>query len=153
VNSDAKNVFISLSAKELRPDIFILARASDESNVSKLRRAGATKVVCPYQIGGRRMAEIIHKPTVMDFLEQAMVNEELDLQIEEAVIGEGSRIVGTSVMGSRLRQTYGVIIVAIKRKCGKMVFNPGPEETFLEGDVLVVIGKKTELLKMNKDIG
>jgi voltage-gated potassium channel len=152
VSSDANNVFISLSAKELRPDIFILARASDESNKSKLLRAGATKVVCPYQIGGKRMAEIIHKPTVMDFLEQAMVNEELDLQIEEAAITEGSSIEGTSVMGSRLRQQYGVIIVSIKRKCGKMVFNPGAEELFLAGDGLVVIGKKTELVKMNRQI-
>jgi len=152
VSSDANNVFISLSARELRPDIFILARASDQSNESKLLRAGATKVVCPYQIGGKRMAEIIHKPTVMDFLEQAMVNEELDLQIEEARINEGSVVEGASVRGSRLRQKYGVIIVAIKRTCGKMLFNPGPEEIFLVGDVLVVIGKKTELLKMNSEI-
>lgn len=152
VNSDANNVFIALSARELRPDVFILARASDQSNESKLLRAGATKVVCPYQIGGKRMAEIIHKPTVMDFLEQAMVNEELDLQIEEARINEGSVVEGVSVMGSRLRQKYGVIIVAIKRKCGKMLFNPDPEEIFLVGDVLVVIGKKTELLRMNSEI-
>ena len=152
VSSDANNVFISLSAKELRPDIFILARASDPSNESKLLRAGASKVVCPYQIGGKRMAEIIHKPTVMDFLEQAMVNEELDLQIEEARINEGSAVEGTSVMGSHLRQKYGVIIVAIKRKSGKMVFNPGPGEKFLVGDIIVVIGKKSKLLKMNKEI-
>lgn len=152
VNSDANNVFISLSAKELRPDIFILARASDESNVSKLRRSGATKVVCPYQIGGKRMAEIIHKPTVMDFLEQAMVDETLDLQIEEVAISESSSIKDASIMGSRLRAKYGVIIVAMKRKCGKMIFNPGPEETFLVGDVLVVIGKKSELNKMIRDI-
>ncbi|BHH85640.1 potassium channel family protein [Desulforhopalus sp. 52FAK] len=151
VSSDANNVFISLSAKGLRPDIFILARASDESNESKLLRAGATKVVCPYQIGGKRMAEILHKPTVMDFLERVMVNEELDLQIEECMISEGSPIAGASLVESRLRQKYGVIIVAIKRKCGKMVFNPGPEETFIAGDVLVVIGKKTELLKMSRD--
>jgi len=109
-------------------------------------------VVCPYQIGGKRMAEIIHRPTVMDFLEQAMVNEELDLQIEEARIRTGSAIEGASVMGSRLRQKYGVIIVAIKRRCGKMVFNPGPEETFLAGDVLVVIGKTSELVRMNREL-
>lgn len=152
VSSDADNVFIALSAKGLRPEIFILARASDENNMNKLLRAGATKVVCPYQIGGKRMAELIHKPTVIDFLDQAMVNNELDLQIEEALISENSSIAGLSVMGSHLRQDFGVIIIAIKRKCGKMVFNPGPEETFLGGDVLVVIGKKSELKKMNKKI-
>lgn len=152
VSTDANNVFISLSARELRPDIFILARASDESSESKLLRAGASKVICPYQIGGKRMAEIIHKPTVMDFLEQAMVNEELDLQIEEARIKEGSAVLGASVKGSCLRQKYGIIIVAIKRQCGKMVFNPGPDESFEVGDILVVIGKKSELLKMNIEI-
>lgn len=152
VSSDADNVFISLSARELRPDIFILARSSDESSESKLLRAGASKVVCPYQIGGKRMAEIIHKPTVMDFLEQAMVNEDLDLQIEEARINEGSALAGESVVGSHMRQKYGLIIVAIKRKCGKMVFNPGPDEMFLAGDVLVVIGNKSDLLRMNVDI-
>ena len=152
VSSDANNVFISLSAKELRPDIFILARASDENNKSKLIRAGASKVVCPYQIGGKRMAEIIHKPTVTDFLEQAMVDEELNLQLEEARISDTSKIAGSSVMGSKLRQKYGVIIIAIKRKCGKMVFNPGPEETFLGGDTIVLIGKKSELMKMNEYI-
>lgn len=152
VSSDADNVFIALSAKGLRPEVFILARASDENNMNKLLRAGATKVVCPYQIGGKRMAELIHKPTVIDFLDQAMVNNELDLQIEECFISENSSIAGLSVMGSHLRQDFGVIIIAIKRKCGKMVFNPGPEETFLGGDVLVVIGKKSELKKMNRKI-
>ena len=74
VSSDADNVFIALSAKGLRPDIFILARASDVKNEAKLLRAGASRVVCPYQMGGRRMAEILHKPTVVDFLDQTMID-------------------------------------------------------------------------------
>ncbi len=149
VNSDADNVFIALSAKGMRPDIFILARASDEKNESKLLRAGASRVVCPYQMGGRRMAEILHKPTVVDFLDQTMMHNELGLQMEEAVVGADSSITGKTLMTSNLRQDFGVIIVAIKRITGEMVFNPGPGEIFNAGDVIVAIGKKAELRRMS----
>ena len=152
VSSDADNVFIALSAKGMRRDIFILARASDEKNESKLLRAGASRVVCPYQMGGRRMAEILHKPTVVDFLDQTMMHSELGLQMEEAIIAEASPITGKTVVSSNLRQNFGVIIVAIKRKSGEMVFNPGPGEIFNAGDVIVVIGKKAELRRMSKEI-
>lgn len=152
VSSDADNVFIALSAKGMRPDIFILARASDAKNESKLLRAGASRVVCPYQMGAKRMAEILNKPTVVDFLDQTMMSNSLGLQIEEAVIGEHSPITGKTVMGSHLRQDFGVIIVAIKRKSGEMVFNPGPQEKFNAGDIIVVIGKKEELSQMGKSI-
>lgn len=150
VSSDADNVFIALSAKGMRPDIFILARASDVKNENKMLRAGASRVVCPYQIGGKRMAEILHKPTVIDFLDHTMMNDQLGLKMEEAQISENAPITGETVMSSNLRQQFGVIIVAIKRKCGQMVFNPGPNEIFNAGDVIVVLGKKEELVRMTK---
>jgi voltage-gated potassium channel len=152
VSSDADNVFIALSAKGMRPDIFILARASDVKNEGKLLRAGASRVVCPYQMGGRRMAEILRKPTVVDFLDQTMMHTELGLQMEEAVIAEDSPIIGKTLITSNLRQDFGVIIVAIKRITGEMVFNPGPGEIFNAGDVIVAIGKKTELQRMSNAI-
>ncbi len=152
VSSDADNVFIALSAKGLSPEIFILARASDVKNESKLLRAGASRVVCPYQMGGRRMAEILHKPTVVDFLDQTMIHNELGLQMEEAVIPEHSLITGKTVVSSNLRQDFGVIIVAIKRSTGAMVFNPGPQEKFNPGDVIVVIGKRSEMKRMSEVI-
>ena len=150
VSSDADNVFIALSAKGMRSDIFILSRASDVKNEDKLLRAGASRVVCPYQMGGKRMAEILHKPTVVDFLDQTMIDSDLGLQMEEAIIAEGSSIAGQTIMGSRIRQEFGVVIVAIKRKSGEMVFSPGPEEIFNSGDVIVAIGKKDEIQKMNE---
>ena len=152
VSSDADNVFIALSAKGMRRDIFILARASDVKNENKLLRAGASRVVCPYQMGGRRMAEILHKPTVVDFLDQTMMHSELGLQMEEAIIAPNAPITGKTVVTSNLRQDFGVIIVAIKRISGEMVFNPGPGEVFNAGDVLVVIGKRGELQRMSKAI-
>ncbi len=153
VSSDADNVFIALSAKGLRPDIFILARASGVSGESKLLRAGATRVVCPYQMGAKRMAEILQKPTVIDFLDQAMMKSELGLRMGEAVVAEKSVIAGKTVMNSNLRQEFGVIIVAIKKASGEMIYNPGPHEQFHSGDVIVVIGKTKELERMAKIIG
>jgi voltage-gated potassium channel len=100
-------------------------------------------------MGGRRMAEILHKPTVVDFLDQTMMRSELGLQMEEAVIADNSPITGKTVVSSNLRQNFGVIIVAIKRLGGEMVFNPGPSEIFNAGDVIVVIGKRAELHKMS----
>jgi voltage-gated potassium channel len=148
VSSDADNVFIALSAKGLRPDIFILARASDTKNEDKLLRAGASRVVCPYQIGGRRMAAILRKPTVVDFIENTMVNSELDLKMEEAIIGPSSSLIGKTVVTSNLRQDFGVIIVAIKKTTNEMIYNPMPSEIFDAGDVIVVIGKKDGLRRM-----
>jgi voltage-gated potassium channel len=148
VSSDADNVFIALSAKGLRPDIFILARASDTKNEDKLLRAGASRVVCPYQIGGRRMAAILRKPTVVDFIDKTMVNSELDLNMEEAVIGPSSSLIGKTVVTSNLRQDFGIIIVAIKKTTNEMIYNPMPSEILDAGDVIVVIGKKDGLRRM-----
>ncbi len=153
VSSDADNVFIALSAKELRPDIFILARASGVSSESKLLRAGASRVVCPYQMGAKRMAEILQKPTVIDFLDQTMMNSDIGLAMEEAIITEESFLTEKTVMTSKLKQNFGVMIVAIKKLSGEMIFNPGPGEQFDAGDVIVVIGEKEKLQKMTKAIG
>jgi len=153
VSSDADNVFIALSAKELRSDIFILARSSSISSENKLLRAGATRVVCPYQMGAKRMAEILQKPTVVDFLDQTMMNSELGLTMEEAVIANNSSIADKTVMSSNLKMDFGVMIVAIKKLSGKMIFNPGPDEQFHAGDVIVAIGEKEKLQKMTEEIG
>ncbi len=152
VNSDADGVFISLSARGIRPDIFILARASDKSNESKLLRAGANRVVCPHQLGGELMAEIVYKPTVVDFLNYAMGNNDMDLQLEEAPVGEGSPIHGKTLVESGLRKNYGVIIIAIKRQNGEMVFNPGADEVFYARDVIVVLGEAAKLKEMREEI-
>jgi voltage-gated potassium channel len=148
VNSDANNVFITMTAKSLRPDVFILARASEEKNEGKLFRAGATRVVSPYLIGGRRIAQMLKKPTVVDFIDIAMMGSHLGLMIEEAAIGDKSNLIGKSLIDSQLRKDYGVIIVAIKKLSGDMVFNPAPSEKLEGGDVIVVLGKKEDLNRM-----
>lgn len=149
VNSDANNVFITMTAKSLRPDIFVLARASEEKNEDKLVRAGASRVVSPYLIGGRRMAQMLKKPTVVDFIDIAMMGSHLGLMMEEAKIGKKSNLIGKNLIDSQLRKDFGVIIVAIKKISGDMIFNPMASETLEAGDVIVVIGKREDLQRMN----
>lgn len=148
VNSDAHNVYITLTAKGLRPDIFVLARASDINNESKLMRAGATHVVSPYLIGGRRMVQVLKRPTVVDFIDIATMGNKLGLMMEEAVISPASDLVDKTLIQSNLRRDFGVIIVAIKRPKADMIFNPLPSEKLQAGDVIVVIGKREALERM-----
>jgi len=149
VNSDANNVFITMTAKSLRPDVFVLARASEEQNEAKLFRAGATRVVSPYLIGGRRIAQMLKRPTVVDFIDIAMMGSHLGLMMEEAKIGNNSSMIGKTLIDSHLRKDFGVIIVAIKKISGDMIFNPMPTETLEAGDVIVVIGKRDDLKRMS----
>ena len=150
VGADAHNVFITLTARGLRPDIFVLSRASDVRNEAKLLRAGASRVVSPYVLGGRRMAEVLKRPTVVDFIDIAMANRHLGLMMEEARVGSSSHLIGKNLIESRLRQDYGVVIVAIKKKSDEMIFNPMPSERLDAGDVIVFIGKQEDLKGMNE---
>ena len=133
VNSDANNVFITLTAKGLRPDIFVLARSSEEKNEGKLIKAGATKVVSPYMIGARRMAHVLKRPTVVDFIDIATLGNRLGLIMEEAKIDAKSRFIGKNLIDSHIRQDFGVIIVAIKKMSGRMIFNPDPRKPLRPG--------------------
>lgn len=150
VNSDANNVFITLTARGLRPDIFVLARASEERNEEKLIKAGATRVISPYLIGARRMAQVLRRPTVVDFIDIALMGNHLGLIMEEATLSMNSNFIGKNLINSNLRRDYGVIIVAIKKMSGEMVFNPLPSATLEGGDVIIVIGKKEDLKRMRK---
>ena len=150
VRSDANNVFITLTAKGLRPDIFVLSRTSDVKNEDKLKRAGATRVVSPYYLGGRRMAQVLKRPTVVDFIDVATMGNKLGLIIEEVIVMPGASLVGKNLIESRLRQDFGVIIVAIKRPSEAMIFNPMPSEPLEANDVLVVLGKHEDVGRMNR---
>jgi len=150
VMSDADNVYIVLTARGLRGDIFILSRGSDEKSEQKLLRAGANRVVLPYQIGGKRMAQVLTRPTVVDFLDMAMMDSELGLAMEELKVGHNSSMVRKTLVESNLRRDYGVIIVAIKKINGQMIFNPQSSEILDAGDVIVALGKKYLMEQMSK---
>ena len=148
VKSDADNVYIALTAKGLRRDIYVLSRASDEKNELKLIRAGAARVVSPYQIGGKRMAQVLIRPTVVDFIDSAIMGGELGLLMEEVLISSGSPLIGKNLIESNLRNDFGVIIVLIKKSDGTKKFNPLPTEALEENDVLVMLGQKEDMDRM-----
>lgn len=152
-SSDADNVYITLTARGLNPDLFILARAAEESSILKLTRAGADKVISPYDIGARRMANTILRPTVIDFIELAVHNRNLDLQMEELIVGKNSEIKEATLMESSIRKDYDLIVVAIKKKTGEMIFNPSSQAKIQEGDTLVALGDRNNLNRLEKKLG
>jgi voltage-gated potassium channel len=145
MSSDANNLYTTMSARLLNKDLFIVARVEEAGAETKLRRAGANRVVSPYQIGGTRLAQAVLRPTVMDFIELATQTEHFELQIEESQVGPRSPLVGSTLKDSRLRADLRVMIVAVKRASGKMVFNPAPDHPIEAGDTFVAIGRREDL--------
>jgi voltage-gated potassium channel len=145
VSSDADNVYITLTAAGLRPDLYIVARAGDEGAERKLLRAGASKVVSPYAIGGAGIANAILRPAVVDFIELVTRREHLELQMEEVLIGAQSPLAGRTILEAGLRQNYGAIVVAVKKGNDHMQFNPSPEHLMAAGDRLIVLGAGEKL--------
>jgi voltage-gated potassium channel len=148
VTSDTENVYITLTARGLNPDLYILARSGEEGSEIKLKRAGANKVVSPYTIGGNRMAQAILRPNVVDFIEIATGREHLELQMEELHIPVDSGFVGENLASSGFRKETGVIIIGIKKTTGKMVFNPESHTHLEAGDTLIVLGEPAAIQKL-----
>ncbi len=148
VTSDTENVYITLTARGLNPDLFILARSGEEGSDLKLKRAGANKVVSPYIIGGSRMAQSILRPNVVDFIEIATGREHMDLQMEEITIPPHSAFAGETLVSSGFRKEIGVIIVGIKKAHGKMMFNPHSQAKIEGRDTLIVLGEPQSIAKL-----
>ena len=148
VSTDAENVYAVLSARLLRPDLFIIGRAETDDARSKLRRAGADRVISPYHIGGLQLAQTALRPAVVDFVELATSSENLDLNLEQVRIAEGSPLDGRTLVDAGVRQRFGVVVVGIRRADGRMDFNPAPETAMRAGDDLVVLGRADSLREL-----
>jgi voltage-gated potassium channel len=143
VGSDATNTYIALSARGLRPDLFIEARSSGVEAEDKLNRAGVDRVISPHAIGGRRMAMLALRPAVVDFIDTVTYGRGRELQLENADVGSGSRLIGKTMQEAR-RQA-GITILAMRKTSGKLIANPPDEEIIDDGDRLIVIGTKKHL--------
>jgi len=148
--TDAENLYVVLSARELNPDLFIVARAGEEGSEQKLIRAGANRVVSPYHIGGLRIAHTVLKPAVVDFIEFATRSGNIDLQMEEIAVRDGSRIAGQTLDECGIGRELGIIIVAIQRAGGEMKFNPTFRTTIRPGDVLIALGETSKLKRLEE---
>lgn len=150
VTSDTENVYITLTARGLSPDLFILSRAGDEGSEKKLNRAGASKVISPYNIGASRMAQAILRPSVMDFIEIATAGQNLELQLEEIMVTSSSRLVGMSLEQTGVRKEFGLIIVGIRSGTAPMIFNPPAETLITSGDILIALGPQPSIVKLER---
>jgi voltage-gated potassium channel len=143
--TDADNLFVILSAKNLNPNLYVATRAGEEEAEDKLRRAGADAVFAPYTTAGYRLAQAVLRPHVFQFFDVATKSMGLDVIIEQVRVPESSEYVSRSLEQTNIRRDLGVIVLAIRKGDGRMVFNP-PAETVISGsDHLIVMGEPKNL--------
>jgi voltage-gated potassium channel len=146
---DAHNVYTILLARQLNPDITIIARAADDGAEERMRLAGADRVLNPYRLGGMRLAFSALKPTVTDFIEASLSGSTVELELAEVVIHPSSELAGKTLVEAGVRRRFGIIVVALKRG-EQSSFNPGPDERIEAGDVLVALGPIQALERIEK---
>jgi voltage-gated potassium channel len=147
LNDDAHNIYTVLTARSLNPKIFVVARAGEESAEERMRRAGADRVVNPYHLGGVRLAHMLSKPAVVDFLDVSLPAAGTSLELEQVRLVRGSPLVGTTIAESDIRRQWGVGIVAVRRATDFFP-NPDPDFRFQVDDVLVVLGSRAGLERL-----
>ena len=150
LSTDAGNLFVTISAKALRPEIFVVARVRVEDNEEKLRRAGADRVVNPQSIGGARMAAFVLQPAVTEFLDVVMHDRDIEFRLEEVPVPEGSPIEGASIREAHVRDRTGALVLALRDRGGKFTTNPPPETVICAGQVMIAIGTPGDLDKLER---
>jgi len=148
--TDADNVFVTLTARGVNAALFIVARAESDRSERTLLRAGADKVISPYAMGGHRMAQAALRPAVVDIIDLATHHQSLELQLEEVTVSASSPCKGSTLHASGLIEQPGVIVVAIKRASGKMLFNPPADEKLEAGDKVVALAEASQLKKIER---
>jgi voltage-gated potassium channel len=151
LSTDAKNLYTILTAKELNPNIYILSRSEDETSEHRLIRAGANRVISPYFVGGMRMAMAVLRPAMLDFIEITTKRQSLELRIEKLFICNASHVIDKSLEEVQIRQRYGLIIVAIEKASGQMIFNPVASYVIEDGDKLIALGENANLIKFSEE--
>jgi len=148
---DAHNVYTILLARQLNPEINVIARAVEIDAEERLKLAGANRVLNPYQIGGMRLALSAIKPTVTDFIDKSMLGSSVELDLAEIVIEPSSELAGKTLAGADVRKRFGIIVVALKRG-EEAIFNPDAHERIEGGDVLVALGPLSAIERVEKAV-
>ncbi|GIV96490.1 MAG: hypothetical protein KatS3mg057_1147 [Herpetosiphonaceae bacterium] len=146
--SDAVNVFITLSARSLNEQLYIVARSITEEDEPKLLRAGANRAITPASLGGRRLAGMILRPAVLEFLDVLVHSDELEMWLEEIPVNQHGELVGQTLGQARLRDRIGVTILAIRRTAGQIIPNPASDTLLMAGDILIALGTRESLLML-----
>jgi len=141
VDSDARNVYITLTAKWLNPNLYIITKANDED--------AASKIVSPKLMGGRTIANSILKPNVSEFLELALSYNEYDIDVGEFKLPESSSLINKKIYETDIRK-IGIIIIAIRNEDGTFIYNPGPNQILEKGDTLIVLGRNEDFERLHR---
>jgi voltage-gated potassium channel len=153
LDSEADNVYITLTAKGLKPTLYIIARAGRIGSEKKLLQAGANHVVSPHQIGGYRMAQALLRPSVTEFIDFATHDPNTGMGMEEIPVRPSSKLSDVALVDSGIRKNLDLIIVAIKKADGKMLFNPASHTTIQIGDTLIALGQRSSLIELEQLLG
>jgi voltage-gated potassium channel len=147
LDNDAENTFVTLSARDLRPDLFIVSRVDAADAEAKLRKAGADRVLSPYSIGGRHLAGLALRPSVVDFLDDLLSAEDMDFWVEEILVSASSQLQGMTLGGLQVRHHTGANLLAV-RKDSQLVTNPTDDTVLAAGDRLIAFGSREQLGKL-----
>jgi voltage-gated potassium channel len=149
-DNDVDNVYVALSARAMRADLFIVARASEAAAEPKLRQAGADRVVNPQQIGGMRMATTFLQPTVVEFLDVVMHDRDLEVRLEELELRAGSDLVDTHLDHNSVRERTGAVLLAVRPQGGGFVTSPIDQKPLHPGDTLIALGTEEQLKALRR---
>jgi voltage-gated potassium channel len=142
---DAENLFVTLTGRALKPDLFIVARARAEESIAKLTRAGADRVVNPQELGAARMSSFVVRPHVAEFVDVVMHERNVAYRMQEVEVPEGSSLAGISLRDANLRQRAGVLVLALRDTDGTFLTNPDPDTVLRARHVIIAVGTEIDL--------
>ena len=153
LGQDADTLFVAVTANSLKPDLFIVARASSTEAASKLEKVGVQRIALPYQIGGYHMANMALRPGVVDFLDIIVDSKREEMVVEEVEVNPGSPITGKPIDNHFNRKRTNVVILAIKKPDQSCIVTPTPNIILEERDNLILLGTKQEIEKIRREYG
>lgn len=150
LEGDAENLFVTLSARAIVPQLFIVARARQDESVPKLANAGADRVVNPQELGAARMASFVARPHVAEFVDVVMHERSLEFRMQEYDVPEGSPLAGRTLRDADLRRRAGVLVLALRHVDGSFTTNPDPDTIIEPHQILIAVGTDTDFDRLEK---